>query len=143
MKKLTNDKMSLTLLIFDILILSISIGYFSYGLILLENIETPLRIGIIVFLIILSVLFIKTIIKNIFKKKKLKTIIITIISIIIAAVMIIIGYNINKIYNAIANISTTSQTYSSSIVKRIDSEINDINDLKEEKIGIWDRLSKR
>lgn len=136
MKKLTNDKMSLTLLIFDILILSISIGYFSYGLILLENIETPLRIGIIVFLIILSVLFIKTIIKNIFKKKKLKTIIITIISIIIAAVMIIIGYNINKIYNAIANISTTSQTYSSSIVTRIDSEINDINDLKEEKIGI-------
>ena len=136
MKKLTNDKMSLTLLIFDILILSISIGYFSYGLILLENIETPLRIGIIVFLIILSVLFIKTIIKNIFKKKKLKTIIITIISVIIAAVMIIIGYNINKIYNAIANISTTSQTYSSSIVTRIDSEINDINDLKEEKIGI-------
>ena len=136
MKKLTNDKMSLTLLIFDILILSISIGSFSYGLILLENIETPLRIGIIVFLIILSVLFIKTIIKNIFKKKKLKTIIITIISIIIAAVMIIIGYNINKIYNAIANISTTSQTYSSSIVTRIDSEINDINDLKEEKIGI-------
>ena len=136
MKKLTNDKMSLTLLIFDILILSISIGYFSYGLILLENIETPLRIGIIVFLIMLSVLFIKTIIKNIFKKKKLKTIIITIISIIIAAVMIIIGYNINKIYNAIANISTTSQTYSSSIVTRIDSEINDINDLKEEKIGI-------
>lgn len=136
MKKLTNDKMSLTLLIFDILILSISIGYFSYGLILLENIETPLRIGIIVFLIILSVLFIKTIIKNIFKKKKLKTIIITIISIIIAAVMIIIGYNINKIYNAIANISTTSQTYSSSIVTRIDSEINDINDLEEEKIGI-------
>ena len=83
MKKLTNDKMSLTLLIFDILILSISIGYFSYGLILLESIETPLRIAIIVFLIVLSVLFIRTIIKNIFKKKKLITIIITIISILI------------------------------------------------------------
>ena len=85
MKKLTKDKISLTLLIFNILILSISIGYFSYGLILLESIETPLRIGIIVFLIILSVLFIKTIIKNTFKKKKAKTTIITIISIIIAA----------------------------------------------------------
>ena len=136
MKKLTKDKISLTLLIFNILILSISIGYFSYGLILLESIETPLRIGIIVFLIILSVLFIKTIIKNTFKKKKAKTIIITIISIIIAAAMIIIGYNINKIYNAIANISATSQTYSSSIVTRIDSEIKDINELTDEKIGI-------
>lgn len=136
MKKLTKDKMSLTLLIFNILILSVSIGYFSYGLILLESIETPLRIGIIVFLIILSVLFIKTIIKNIFKKKKTKTIIITIISIIISAVIIAIGYNIKKIYNAIANISATSQTYSSSIVTRIDSEINDINDITDEKIGI-------
>lgn len=136
MKKLTKDKISLTLLIFNILILSISIGYFSYGLILLESIETPLRIGIIVFLIILSVLFIKTIIKNTFKKKKAKTIIITITSIIIAAAMIIIGYNINKIYNAIANISATSQTYSSSIVTRIDSEIKDINELTDEKIGI-------
>ena len=136
MKKLTKDKISLTLLIFNILILSVSIGYFSYGLILLESIETPLRIGIIVFLIILSVLFIKTIIKNIFKKKKTKTIIITIISIIISAVIIAIGYNIKKIYNAIANISATSQTYSSSIVTRIDSEINDINDITDEKIGI-------
>lgn len=136
MKKLTKDKMSLTLLIFNILILSVSIGYFSYGLILLESIETPLRIGIIVFLIILSVLFIKTIIKNIFKKKKTKTIIITIISIIISAVIIAIGYNIKKIYNAIANISATSQTYSSSIVTRIDSELNDINDITDEKIGI-------
>ena len=136
MKKLTKDKINLTLLIFNILILSVSIGYFSYGLILLESIETPLRIGIIVFLIILSVLFIKTIIKNIFKKKKTKTIIITIISIIISAVIIAIGYNIKKIYNAIANISATSQTYSSSIVTRIDSEINDINDITDEKIGI-------
>ena len=136
MKKLVKDKLSFTLLIFNIIILSISIGYFSYSLILLESIETPLRLGIIAFLIILSVLFIKTIIKNVFKKKKLKTIIITIISVIIAAIMIVIGYNINKIYNAIASISATSQTYSSSIVTRIDSEINDINGLTDEKIGI-------
>ena len=136
MKKLKKDKAGLTLLIINILLLSVSIGYFSYSLMLLEKIETTLRIGIIVFLIILSVLFIKTIIKNIFKKKKLKIIIITIITIIISGAMLYVGYNVNKIYTAIASISSTSQTYSSSIVTRIDSELNDITDLENEKIGI-------
>lgn len=136
MKKLINDKISLSLLIFNILLLSISIGYFTYSLMLLKSIETKIRIGIIIFLIILSILFIKTIIKNIFKKKKIKTIIITIISLIISAGIIILGYNINRVYSAIANISSTSQTYSSSIITRINSEINDIKDLSQEKIGI-------
>ena len=136
MKKLTKDKVSFGLLIFNILLLSISIGYFSYSLILLQKIETPLRIGIIVFFIILSILFIKSIIKNTFKKKKIKNIITTIISIIISTIIIIIGYNINKIYTAIANISSTSQTYSSSIVTLSDSEINTIEDLDNKKIGM-------
>ncbi len=136
MRKLKKDKIGLTLLIINILLLSISIGYFSYSLMLLEKIETTLRIVIIVFLIILSVLFVKTIIKNIFKKKKLKIIIITIITIIISGVMCYIGYNVNKIYSAIASISSTSQTYSSSIVTRIDSELSDIKNLENEKIGI-------
>jgi len=52
MKKLTKDKISLLFLIFNILLLSLSIGYFSYALMLLKNIETTLRICIIVFLII-------------------------------------------------------------------------------------------
>ena len=90
MKKLTKDKISLGLLIFNILLLSISIGYFSYSLILLQNIETPLRIGIIIFFIILSILFIKSIIKNIFKNKRIKNIITTIISIIISTIIIVI-----------------------------------------------------
>ena len=136
MKKLTKDKISFSLLIFNILILSISIGYFSYALILLENIETPLRIGIILLFVILSILCIKSIIKNTFKKKKLKIIIVTIITIIFSGIIVFIGYNVNKIYNAIANISSTSQTYSSSIITTKNSELNSINDLTDEKIGI-------
>jgi len=60
MKKLTKDKISLLFLIFNILLLSLSIGYFSYALMLLKNIETTLRICIIVFFIILSILCIKS-----------------------------------------------------------------------------------
>lgn len=136
MKKLTKDKFSFILLIFNILLLAGSIGYFSYALILLESIETPLRIGIIIFFIILSIIIINSIMKNTFKQKKVKIIITSIISIIFSAAIIIIGYNVNKIYSAIANISSTSQTYSSSLVTLIDSEMNSIDDIKGEKIGI-------
>ena len=136
MKKLTKDKISLTLLIINILILSISIGYFTYALILLKNIETPLRIGIIVFFILLSILCVRSIIKNTFRRKKVKIIITTIISIIFSATIIIIGYNVNKIYNAISSISSTTQTYSSSIVTKTESKLEKIEDLTNEKIGI-------
>jgi len=124
MNKLTKDKISFTFLIFNILILSLSIGYFSYALILLKNIETLLRIGIIIFLIFLSMLCIKSIIKSIFKKKKIKIIITTIISIILSIIIIFIGYNINKIYSTIAKLSTSSQTYSSSIVTLKNSSLS-------------------
>ena len=136
MKKLTKDKISLGLLIFNILLLSLSIGYFSYALILLESIETPLRIGIIIFFVILSIFFIRSIIKNTFKKKKIKNIITTIISIIFSGIIVFVGYNVNKIYTTIANITSTSQTYSSSIVTLKESELNSIEDITEEKIGI-------
>ena len=136
MKKLTKNKFGFSLLIVNIIMLAISISYFSYTLTLLGKIETTLRIGIIVFLIILSVLFIRTIIKSIFKEKKTPIIIITIISLIISVGLIIAGYNINRIYSAIASISATEQTYSSSIVTRIDSEIADLNTLGDTKIGM-------
>ena len=136
MKKLTKDKISFSLLIFNILILSLSIGYFSYALILLENIETPLRIGIIVFFVILSILCIRSIIKNTFKRKKIKIIITTIISIIFSIIITVVGYNINKIYSAIASISSTSQTYSASIVTLKESKIEKIEDIQNEKLGI-------
>ena len=136
MKKLTKNKLGFSLLIVNIIILAVSISYFSYTLTLLGKIETTLRIGIIVFLILLSVFFIRTILKSIFKEKRTPIIIITVISLIMSAGLIIAGYNINKIYSAIASISATEQTYSSSIVTRIDSEITDLNTLGDTKIGI-------
>lgn len=136
MKKLAKDKISLTFLIFNILLLSLSIGYFSYALILLKSIETFLRIGIIIFFIFLSILCVKSIIKNTFRKKKIKILITTFISIIFSIIIIVIGYNVNKIYSAIANISASSQTYSSSIVTLKDSNYNSMDDIKGEKIGI-------
>ena len=136
MKKLAKDKISFALLIINIIILALSISYFSYTLLLLKNIETFLRIGIIIFFVILSIICVINIIKSIFKKKKIKIIIITLISIIFSVAIIIVGYNINKIYSTISNISQTTQTYSASLVTLSTSEISSIDDIKDKKIGI-------
>ncbi|MBP3920700.1 MAG: LCP family protein [Bacilli bacterium] len=136
MKTLKKDKISLILLIYNIIILALSIGYFSYALLLLQNIETLLRIIIMLFFVFLSIMIVKSIIKNTFKRKKIKILITTVIATTFAIAIIIIGYNVNKIYSAIKNISSNSQTYSSSIVSRKDSDIESLDDIKKEKIGI-------
>ena len=136
MKKLKKDKLGLILLILNITFLAISISYFSYSLILLKKIETLLRICITLFFITSSIILIVFIIKFIFNKKRIKLIIITIISLTMSGTLIFVAYNINKIYSALANITTNTQTYSSSIVARIDSDIETIDDIKDIKIGI-------
>ena len=136
MKNLTKDKVSLTLLIYNILILALSISYFTYSLLLLQNIETFLRIGILIFFVFLAIMFTKSIIKNTFKRKKVKIIIVTILATIFSTGITIIGYNISKIYSAISNISTTSQTYSASLVVLKNSSLEKIEDISNEKIGI-------
>lgn len=136
MKKLTKDKFGFFLLVFNILLLAGSIGYFSYSLILLQSIETLLRIGIIIFFIFLSIVCIVSIIKNSFRRKKLKIVITTVIVIIFSSIITVIGYNVNKIYSAIASITTNSQSYSASLVTLSNSSIDSIDDIVGEKIGM-------
>ena len=136
MKKITKDKFGFTLLLLNIILFSLSISYFCYSLFLLKKIETFLRIGIVIFFVILSIICIYTIIKALFKKKRLKIIFITLFTIIFSFGICFISYNINKIYSAISGITTSSQTYSASIVTNTNSSFNSIEDIENEKIGI-------
>ena len=136
MKKITKDKISFILLIFNIIIIALTISYFSYSLLLLKSIETLLRIGVIIFLIILSIIEIIVIIKSIFKKKKVKILILTLLSSIICGGLIFVALNINKIYNDISSMTTNEETYSSSIVTLKNSNFTNIDDIKGEKIAI-------
>lgn len=136
MKKITRDKFGFILLLFNIILYALSISYFSYSLFLLQKIETLLRIGIVLFFIVLAVICIVLIIKGLFKRKRLKVILITLFTIIFSGGICFVSYNINKIYSAIASITTNSQTYSSSIVTSIDSSFNSIDDIGSEKIAI-------
>lgn len=136
MKKITKDKFGFSLLLFNIILFALSISYFSYSLFLLQKIETLLRIGIVIFFIIIAIICIVLIIKSLFKKKRLKVIFVTLFTILFSCGICFVGYNVNKIYSAISNITTNSQTYSASIVTNIDSSFNSIEDIGSEKIGI-------
>ena len=136
MKKITKDKFGFVLLLFNIVLFAFSISYFSYSLFLLQKIETLLRVGIILFFIVLAVICIILIIKDLFKRKRLKAILITLFTIAFSCGICFVGYNINKIYSAISSITTNSQTYSSSIVAVVNSSFNSIEDIRSEKIGI-------
>lgn len=136
MKKITKDKFGFCLLIFNIILFALSISYFSYSLFLLQKIETFLRIAVVLFFIVLAIICIVLIIKCLFKRKRLKIIFITLFTIAFSCGICFVGYNINRIYSAIAKISTNSQTYSSSIVALSNSDYNSLDDIGSEKIGI-------
>ena len=136
MKKLFKDKFGLILLIFSIIMLAGSISYFSYSIMLLQRIETLLRLGLLVFFIVISIVFIILIIKCIFKRKRVKLLIIVFFAIAISGGLVFVSYNINKIYSAISNITAKSQTFSSSLVVLKDSDISSIDDIGDRKIGI-------
>ena len=136
MKKLVKDKFGFFLLILNIILFALSIGYFSYSLLLLQRIETLLRLCIIAFFVLIAIVCVVFIIKSIFKRKKLKIVFITLFTLVFAFGISFVAYNINKIYSAIANITSNSQTYSSSLVVRANSDINSIDDISDKKIGI-------
>lgn len=136
MKKITKDKFGFCLLIFNIILFALSISYFSYSLFLLQKIETVLRIGIVLFFIVLAIICIIFIIRCLFKRKRLKIFFITLFTIAFSCGVCFVGYNINKIYSAISSISTNSQTYSSSIVALNSSGYNSLEDIGSERIGI-------
>lgn len=136
MRKLTRDKFGFFLLVFNILLWASGIGYFCYSMLLLKKIETLLRMLIIAALIIVSIICIALIIKSLFRRKKLKIIFITLFSLLAVGGLSFISFNISKVYNIISSISTSSQSYSSSLVVRSDSDINSIEDIGTLKIGM-------
>lgn len=136
MKKLTKDKFGFFLLIFNIILWAGGIGYFCYSMFLLKKIETILRMLIVAALIIISIIFITLIIKSLFKRKRFRIIVITLLSILIFGGLCFISFNISKVYNILSTITTDSQSFSSSLVVRGDSNINSIEDISSLKIGI-------
>ena len=118
------------------ILMFISFLFLSYSILLISGVETELRyIGIgILLLINLIVIFL---LRKIIKKKKISRYIIYFIILLILTVgQATLGYFVFKTYSSINNINKDKITYSTSLVVRTDSKIEELKDLKDKKIRI-------
>ena len=140
MKKYFNlmKKNTIMFLLINLLILGsiIGTGVLLYSISLLTGIENMLRLigsGIFIIILIVLILFL---IKSLYKNKKTFYIPLIIITILYIGGTNYLGYQIIKAYGSLNNFTTSTISYSSSIVTLKDNKVEDIKDLGNSKIGI-------
>ena len=118
------------------ILMFISFLFLSYSILLISGVETELRyigIGILLLINLIVIFLLRKIIK---KKKTSRYIIYFIILLILTVGQATLGYFVFKTYSSINNINKDKITYSTSLVVRMDSKIEELKDLKDKKIGI-------
>lgn len=118
------------------ILMFISFLFLSYSILLISGVETELRyigIGILLLINLIVIFLLRKIIK---KKKTSRYIIYFIILLILTVGQATLGYFVYKTYSSINNINKDKITYSTSLVVRTDSKIEELKDLKDKKIGI-------
>lgn len=135
MKENNKNKRNIIITILNIITLLTSI-FLIISIYMISGIENTLRyIGMIIILIINIMLILVT--RKLFKANKKSTITISIIiSIILIITQILLGYFIQRTYNSLNNMNKEKITYTSVIATKTDSNIKNINTLKDKKIGI-------
>ena len=132
------NKILLFFMIICILALIGGSGYLVYNVSLLNNIENELRmIGIAVLILFCFILFILSI--RFYKKRKYgKLVFIIILMLMIGCVSGFVGYNVDRVYSVLDDVSDTSgyKTYSSSLVTLSTNNVSSIDDIKDDAIGI-------
>ncbi len=129
-----NNKKKITITIFNIITI-LSAIFLIVSIYMISGIENTIRyiaIGLIFLINIIMILVVRKLAKN---KKSLKIISI-IISIILIIIQAILGYFILKTYSTLNNMNKDKITYTSVIVTKNNSKIENIENLKDKKIGI-------
>ena len=131
LKKFNNTKLSIRLVyIFVSIIFIFSYGYLFRSLLLLNNIETTLRV---IALSVLGVLLLLYIIGNLLllMSKKNKTVIfLSFIVLLIAAVSLVGSLTINKVYGILDSMSKDKILYTTNMILLNDKEFSNTNDFK-------------
>lgn len=131
LKKFNNTKLSIRLVyIFVSIIFIFSYGYLFRSLLLLNNIETTLRV---IALSVLGVLLLLYIIGNLLllMSKKNKTVIfLSFIALLIAAVSLIGSLTINKVYGILDSMSKDKILYTTNMILLNDKEFSNTDDFK-------------
>ena len=101
----------------------------------ISGIENTLRYIAMTLILLFNILLV-TIFRKKAKKGKKKLIAYLLITLILTAIQIFLGYFINRTYNSLDNMNKDKITYTSVLVTKKDSKIENIDSLKDKKIGI-------
>lgn len=125
----------ITVLLFLLLLLSGS-GYFLYSLSLLTGIETTLRIWVSVGVGILFFVFLLLGVRALKKQKKWKLFLFLFFTLLFSVLFFFGANNIDRVVGKISKVTTSSTTYSSSLVTTKENKVEDIKEIGDSKLGI-------
>ena len=128
-------KLKTKILFFLLIFISVTLstGYILYSISLLKGIENIMRLLLAVTLVMIWLCIIVSS-ANSKKKRKIK---ITFWAVLIYSIGLCYGgYYINKMYSSLAGMTTSSTSYSTSIVTLESNKVDDIKKIKDGKIGI-------
>lgn len=136
-----NKNINIVLIVVTILVsllLAVSSGYLIYNITLFNGIENFIRNCAIVILILITLVFIFCSINLKIKGKKIKLFILLAIMVIISVGELYVSSIARKADDTLNRITSDKITYSTSIVTLSSSSLNNINDVKNKKIGMID-----
>ncbi len=134
-RKIPNKLLGIILGILMLIFIIVNV-YFIYTVTLFENIENLIRYGIIAITIIVFILMCLYFFNTIFKNKIASYFIFILIILLMSAGEGFLVFNINKLFSTMQNINKEYVTYATSLVTLKDSEIKDMSNVKDLKIGI-------
>lgn len=119
------------------ILLTIATMYMLYSVSLFNDIENILRIigsAVLILIWFLLLFFFK---KSLKRRKKIKQIILALVILLYSAGLIFIAHNITAVLNKLGNVTTTTTSYSASIVTLKGNKAENIQDIGNAEIGIF------
>ncbi len=103
---------------------------------MISGVENTIRYTAMILIFIINIILVLLLRKLGKKEKKSNFIAFIILSLILAIIQLVVGYMIFRTYTSLANMNKDKITYTTAIVTKSDSKIENIEDLKDTTIGI-------
>lgn len=103
---------------------------------IISGVENTIRYVAMLIIIVFNIVLVIGLRKLLKSNSKIKIIASIVIGLLLMIIQLLIGYFIFRTYSSLDNMNKSKVTYTSVIVTKSDSKINNINDLDKKKIGI-------
>lgn len=136
-KKMMKQNKGWTIIFYILyLCLVVSSVYLLYSISLLNNIENKLRLIGAIAIIIIDILLVLFSARTVIKHKKISRIVLAILMILYSGVLFFVAANVHTVMDKLGNVSTTTTTYSASIVTMKDNKAETVSDIGTSDLGM-------